>query len=186
MGMSRENKKKSSTRMYDLSVLRDLRKRAGLTLEEIYRRSGIAPAVLSRIERNRALPGMGTLYQLARVFSMTATDLLALAEQRSSHLTREERYRRSGFSFRKITYGNVTLFHATATAGTRLTHPEVHHNEYEICWVIKGGVTIFLPSETHPLKAGSSIQFDAVLEHTYEVTEDCELWIVHVRKGMRF
>ncbi len=184
--MQTAKEKNPGVPMYDLSVVRDLRKRDGLTLEDVYRRSGVAPAVLSRLERNRASAGIKTLYLIARVFGMTATDLLALAERRTSHLTEEERYRRKGFSFRKIAYGNVTLFHATAPAGTCLTNPEVHRNEYEICWLLKGQMTVKLPGECHPLKSGQSIQFDAALEHTYEVVEDCEVWITHVRKGMRF
>ena len=172
--------------MYDFGVLRELRKREGLTLDAIQSRSGVTPAVLSRIERNMTQPELDTLYRLARVFGMTATDLLALAEQRSSHTTQEEGYENSGFSFRKVTYGNLTVFHASALGGAHLSHPEVHHNEHELCWVLRGSLRLVLPNEQHVLGAGQAIQFDAVLEHTYEVIEDLEMVITHIRKGMRY
>jgi len=172
--------------MYDFGVLRELRKRAGLTLDVIQARSGVTPAVLSRIERNKAKPELDTLYRLARVFGMTATDVLALAEQASAHTTTEERYGHAGFQFRKVTYGNATVFHARASCGTHVSNPEVHHNEYELCWVLEGTVRLTLPHEQHVLTAGQAIQFDAVLEHTYEVVEDLEMVITHIRKGMRY
>ncbi len=172
--------------MYDMSVLRELRKRDALTLDDVHRRSGISPAVLSRIERNKAVPELDTLYRIARVFGMTATDLLAIAEQRTAHTTSEESYRHSGFTFRKVTYGNLTVFHVQAAKGARLSNPEIHHNEYELCWVLQGAIHLQLPAENQPLQAGQAIQFDAVLPHAYSVDADCNLMIIHVRKGMRF
>ncbi len=172
--------------MYDFGILRELRKREGLTLDEIQVRSGVTPAVLSRIERNMARPELDTLYRLARVFGMTATDLLALAEERSSHTTTEESYERRGFCFRKVTYGNLTMFHASAKAGGQVSTPEVHHNEYELFWVLRGAVRLILPNEKHVLKAGQAIQFDAVLAHSYEVIEDSDMVMTHIRKGMRY
>lgn len=172
--------------IYDFSVIRELRKRAGMTLDAIQHRSGITPAVLSRIERNVTTPELETLYRLARVFGMTATDLLSIAEQRSSHTTQEENYRKGGFRFRKVTYGNLTVFQVCAVAGTQLSNPESHHNEYELCWILKGLLCLVLPNETHLLTAGQAIQFDAVLAHTYDVREDTEMMITHIRKGMRF
>ncbi len=172
--------------MYDFGIVRELRKREGLTLDEIQVRSGVTPAVLSRIERNMARPELDTLYRLARVFGMTATDLLSLAEQRSSHTTAEECYERVGFAFRKVTYGNLTVFHASAKAGGQVSTPEVHHNEYELFWVLHGVVRLILPNEQHVLKKGQAIQFDAMLEHSYEVLEDSKMVMTHIRKGKRY
>lgn len=178
--------KESLASMYDMSVIRELRKRDGLTLEIVHQRSGISPAVLSRIERNVANPELETLYRVARVFGMTATDLLALAEQRSAHTTREESYRKNGFAFRKITYGKISLFYGTATQGAHISNPEIHHNEYEVCWVLEGRLLVSLPGESHALNPGEAMQFDAVLEHTYKALEDSQIMLAHVKKGMRF
>jgi transcriptional regulator with XRE-family HTH domain len=180
------SKTSTDAAMYDLSVIRDLRKRNGLTLDDVQSRCGITPAVLSRIERNMVTPELETLYRLARVFGMTATDLLSLAEQRSAHTTVEETYANNGFSFRKITYGNISLFHGHAVKGAHISSPEIHHNEYEICWVLRGRLQVTLPGESHPLGAGEAMQFDAVLEHTYEALDESEVLIAHVKKGMRF
>ena len=172
--------------MYDFSVIRTLRKREALTIQQVSDRSGISTAVISKLERNQSRAELDTLFKLARVFGMTATDLLSLSENRTAQRQDEVDYTSSGFHFRRITYGNLSAFHGTAPKGTRHSKPEVHHDDYEICWVLKGTVSIQLPHETHQLTPGKSIQFDAVLEHTYEVHEDCEVIITHLKKEKRF
>ena len=47
-------------------------------------------------------------------------------------------------------------------------------------------IAVTLPSESYELSAGQSLQFDALLEHTYEALTDCELLILHIRKENRF
>ena len=70
--------------------------------------------------------------------------------------------------------------------GSRVSRPKIHRDDYELCWVLSGALEITLPSERHELAAGQSLQFDALLEHTYLALEDCELLILHIRKEKRF
>lgn len=172
--------------MFDFTVVRELRKREGLTLGDVSRRCGISVPVLSRLERNQSSAEIETLFKLSRVFGMNAADLLALAESRSAHHANETRHRSGGFDFREVRYGNGLCLHATAKKGSTLSRPEIHGDDYEICWVLKGRLRIQLPHEVHDLTTGRAIQFDAILEHTYEALADCELVIVHMRKGKRF
>ena len=68
----------------------------------------------------------------------------------------------------------------------RQHRPRVHHDDHEICWVLKGRLRITLPQEIRELREGQSIQFDAIQEHTYEALEDCQFMIVHIRKDKRY
>ncbi len=172
--------------MFDFSILRELRKREGLTLEEVGARSGLSIAVISRLERNQTSAELETLYKLGRVFGMSASDLLGLAESRLAHRKGEERYRSDGFQFRTIRYANLACFFGEAKAGARIRKPEIHHDDHETCWVISGRVRVTLPHETVELAAGDSLQFDAIQEHTYEALVDSQLILVHVKKGMRY
>lgn len=170
----------------DFSIVRDLRKREGLTLEELSRRCGLSVSVLSKLERNQNLVELETLYRLARAFDLSASDLLALAESVSAHRKTAERYRSGPFDFEKVAFQGIDCFHATARSGESLSHPEAHGDEFEICWVLRGRVRISLPRETHELSAGEALKFDAILEHTYEILDDAELTIVHLTKPHRF
>ena len=172
--------------MYDFSVLRDLRKHASLSIGAVSEVSGISPSVISKLERNKTSAELSTLFRLGRVFGMTTQDLIALAESRTAHLTRATPHVAGGFVFKEILYGNVRLLFAEAQKGAQVSRPEIHRDDYEICWVLKGAVRFTLPHEKHTIKAGNAIQFNAALQHTYEALADCQIVIAHVRKAKRF
>lgn len=171
---------------FDFSIVRQLRKREGLTLEELSQRSGLSISVLSKLERNQNLVELETLYRLARAFRLSASDLLSLAESVSAHPKPVERYRSGPFHFEKLSYQGIDCFHAIATAGGTLNKPEAHGDEFEICWVRAGRIRITLSHEHHELGPGEALKFDAALEHTYEILEDAELTIIHITKSHRF
>ena len=170
----------------DFSVVRDLRKRAGMTLEEVSRKSGISIAGLSKLERNQNMIELDTLYRLARVFSLSATDLLNLAESCSARCKDAEVYQSGPFNFEKVGFNGIDCFHARAKQGGELSKPEAHGDELEICWLLSGSIRITLPREEHILKPGQALKFDAALAHSYEILEDSEITILHLEKTHRF
>ena len=172
--------------MYDFSCFRALRQREGLTIGEVSQRSGISAAVISKLERNQTAAELTTLFRLARVFGVRAADLLALAESRTAQRAVAKKHVSGQFVFQEIAYGNVQLLFGEASQGAHVSRPEIHQDNYEICWVLQGRVRFKLPREQHILNAGEAIQFDALLHHTYEALADCRLIILHLRKGNRF
>ena len=167
-------------------ILRDLRKREHLSIAELSEKSGVSASVISKLERNQSSAEMDTLYRIARVSGMTLSDLISLAENQTAHLVREEKYKSGDFLFRRVSYGNLRAMHAFARKGSRLSKPELHRDDYELLWILRGSLKITLPNESYQLTQGMSIQFDALLSHSYEICEDCELVIFHIRKGKRF
>ena len=173
-------------KIYDFSILRELRKREGLSIAEFSENSGVSASVISKLERNQSVAELETIFRLARVLGLTASDLIALAENRTAHLARSKKYKNEGFSFESVNYGNMRCIRGTAPAGSKISKPRMHRDDYELCWVLKGHLVFYLPNEKHELRAGESIQFDAMLAHTYEALEDCEIILVHMRKNKRF
>ena len=174
------------SRMYDFSVLRDFRKRLGLSLQTVSERSGVSVSVISKLERNQSVAELETLYRLARVFDLTTSDLLAFIEERSATKTRAAVHQSDGFRFEEIKYDNIRCLYGRGKQGSKVSRPKIHQDDYEVCWILKGHLRFFLPNEVRELKAGDAIQFDALLEHTYEAIEDSELLIIHLKKGKRF
>lgn len=170
----------------DFSVVRDLRKRAGMTLEHVSKKSGVSIAGLSKLERNQNMIELDTLYRLARVFGLSATDLLNLAESCSATLKNAESYTSGPFNFQKVSFKGMDCFYATAEKGGELSKPEAHGDEFEICWLISGRICITLPRETHTLEPGQALKFDAALHHKYEILERSEIHILHIEKTHRF
>jgi len=170
----------------DFSIVRTLRKKNGLTLEEVSNQSGISAAAISKLERNQHMMEIETLYRLSRVFGLSASDLLNLAESCSAHTKNSEKYTSGPFEFEQVGFKGIDCFYAKAKTGSSLTKPEAHGDEYEICWVHQGKIQITLPKEQHTLLSGQALKFDAVLEHSYEILEDSELSIIHLEKTHRF
>ena len=175
-----------ANQMYDFSVLRDLRKRSDLTIAQVSECSRISSAVISKLERNQTKADIDTLFRLGRAFGMTAAEVLTLAESRLAHRKEASAYEVNGFSFRRVDYANVRCLIGTAEAGAVLSRPEVHRDDNEVCWVLKGALRVNLPHERHVLGPGEALQFDAIFEHGYEVVEDCEIVLIHVVKGKRY
>ncbi len=176
----------SAKEMYDFSILRALRRKEGLSIQDVSDASGVSVSVISKLERNRTSAELETVYKLAQVFGMNPSDLLSLAESQIAHRKRAGRRRTGGFSFSEINYGNIRCLHGNAKAGSSVSRPKIHKDDYELCWVLKGKLLFHLPNEKLNLLKGESIQFDALLEHTYEAVEDCEIIILHIKKPNRF
>jgi transcriptional regulator with XRE-family HTH domain len=174
---------RDKNRTYDFSILRSLRKAQGFTIADIAQSSGISTAVISRIERNQAVPELDTLSRLGKAFGISATDLLGLAEFRTAQVTHSQHYVSGGFQFQHINFMNIQCFLGSAMAGGAVNRPEVHHNDHEIVWVLQGSIEMILNEERHVLKEGDAMQFDAVLSHTYKALSDCRILTMHIRKG---
>lgn len=171
--------------MYDFSVLRSLRKREDLSIQDVSDRSGVSVSVISKLERNQCVAELETLYRLARVFDLNPSDLLAFIENRSAQVANSSTHRSDGFEFSEIKYDNIRCLYGKGKRGSKVSRPRIHQDDHEVCWVLKGHLRFFLPNETRDLRSGDAIQFDALLEHTYEALKDSELMIVHTKKGRR-
>jgi transcriptional regulator with XRE-family HTH domain len=154
---------------FDFSVIRHLRHRHDLTIAQLSEASGVSTAVISKLERNHH-----------------TADVLALAESPFAHRTEEQSYRSGKFQFRQVRYANIVGLLGEAPAGAVVNRPEIHHDDHEVCWVISGRIHLTLPHEVCDLGPGQSIQFDAVLEHTYAAIEDSRFIILHLRKDKRY
>ncbi len=67
-------------------MLREARKRAGLTQRELARRAGTAQSVVARIERNQSSPTWETLLELIRAAGFELNCELTLAAASDSHM----------------------------------------------------------------------------------------------------
>ncbi|MCP3967851.1 MAG: helix-turn-helix domain-containing protein [Lentisphaerae bacterium] len=173
-------------RIYDFTILRELRKRDGMNIADLSEKSGVSASVISKLERNQTVCELETVFRLAKVFGLTASDLIALCEDRTAQTAASKPYTSGDFRFERVVYGNLRAMYGRAKAGAKVHKPELHRNDYEMCWVLKRRLQFYLPKEKYELKAGESIQFDALLEHSYEALEDCEIVLLHLRKDKRF
>jgi len=175
-----------TTLKFDFRVLRRLRDQHDMTLADLSKASGVSVAVISKLERNQQSAELDTLYRLSRAFGLSATDLLGLTESPLAHRSSEKTHRADDFKFRQVKYANVVALLGSAPAGAKVSRPEIHHDDTEVCWVTDGKIRLSLPHEQCVLAAGESIQFDAIQQHTYEALADSQFIILHLRKDKRY
>jgi quercetin dioxygenase-like cupin family protein len=118
--------------------------------------------------------------------SVSATELVSLAEPRTRETRKAETYKADGFSFKRVRFNNASVLSVSAPAGRRLSRPEIHEDDYEVVFVLKGQIRLSTALGDFSLKAGEAMQFDAVFAHSYEVLKDCELTVLHLKKEKRF
>ena len=65
---------------FDFSIIRNLRKKWGITAEELARRANLTRATVAKIEGSDGNPTIETIEALSSVFQLTSSQLIRLAE----------------------------------------------------------------------------------------------------------
>ena len=170
---------------FDFRILRELRQRDQLTIREVAERSGVSAAVISRLERNQCEATLDTLSNLARVFSLSTTDLIALAETPLAARFSERRHQGDGFQLRRVRAGDLTCFLAKAMEGTRYAHPGGPQGESILCWVLEGAIRLTLPTQATLLRAGQAVRFETGQGYAFEALEEARLILAATREPQR-
>ena len=174
--MASDSSSKNGT---DFSILRHLRKNTGLTIEQLAEKSGVSFAVISKLERNMSNPSLDTLRNLASALNLTTSRLISLVEPVQAIVKQAKSHTTGDFIFELTELNGLVVSIGHAKKGSVLFHPERNTKEREICSVLNGMIKITYFNQTHILKKGDSIQFDAYFNHSYEVLEDCEILLIH-------
>jgi len=149
--------------------LRELRRRATLTLEAAARAASLSPAHLSRLETGQRQPSLPMLLSLARVYGTTVAELLgetvpdrdAVVRGAAMEPTRAGgwTYRQAGAQGRGMQALRVHVPH-----GAQGDIVRVHPGE-EWLYVLTGRLRLSLGDATHTLLPGDSAHFDSLTPH---------------------
>ncbi|MEW6041987.1 MAG: XRE family transcriptional regulator, partial [Elusimicrobiota bacterium] len=171
---------------YNFSILRQLRKRAEITIDDLAEKSGISFAVISKLERNIGNPELRTIAKVARALEISATDFISMAETIPPKRVKFRKYKSGDFYFCNAEFNNAKVLFGSAKKGGCVKKPEKHEDEFEVCMALEGKIKITMLDHFYVLNKGESIQFNALFEHEYKALEDCKVVIVHVRKEKSF
>ncbi|MBG0850970.1 helix-turn-helix domain-containing protein [Streptomyces spinoverrucosus] len=149
--------------------LRDLRRRASLTLEAAARAAGLSPAHLSRLETGQRQPSLPMLLALARIYGTTVSELLGETVADRDAVVRAADMEPTGA-------GGWTYWQAGAP-GRGMQALRVHvpyasqgdivrlHPGEEWLYVLKGRLRLRLGDAEHRLGPGDSAHFDSLTPH---------------------
>ncbi|MFC9462677.1 helix-turn-helix domain-containing protein [Streptomyces sp. NPDC056637] len=165
--------------------LRELRRRAALTLEAAARAAGLSPAHLSRLETGRRQPSLPMLLALARTYGTTVSELLGEtpadrdAVVRSGAMEPTEAggwiYRQAGAPGR-----GMQALRVHVPFGAQGDIVRVHPGE-EWLYVLEGRLRLRLGDTAYALAPGDSAHFDSLTPHRIAAADrdGAELLFVH-------
>lgn len=157
--------------------VRELRKRASLSLRAMAERSGLSLNAISRIERGESSPTVSSLIRLAAVLGVHVADFFTTGPERSTILVRRgERLRSRGVGMLMESLGvglpgqMLEPFLMTIDAGAEEIEEAYVHPGEEFVYCIQGEVEYQVEDEWYWLQAGDSLLFLAKQPHRYRNT----------------
>ncbi|MFD3807164.1 helix-turn-helix domain-containing protein [Streptomyces sp. NPDC058611] len=166
--------------------LRELRRRAGLTLEAAAARARLSPAHLSRLETGRRQPSLPLLLGLARTYGTTVSELLGETPAVADPIVRAGApgareadgwtYWQAGGSGRGMQALRVHVPYARGREDLVRVHPGE-----EWLYVLKGRLRLHLGEAEHLLEPGDSAHFDSLTPHRIAAAgpDGADLLFVH-------
>ena len=177
--------------------IRDLRDIAGLSTDEVAKRTGIQLAEYEAYETGTRDFSFSHLFNIADVLSVDISDLLT-GESPKLHgyiLTRDGQglkfNRREQYVYHHLAYNFrdklAEPFIVTVSQDEPGTEKQAHsHEGQEFDYVLQGKLKINLGGNELYLQAGDSIYYDSALPHVmYALEGDCRFIAVVVKEGAK-
>ncbi|MFJ4807784.1 helix-turn-helix domain-containing protein [Streptomyces longwoodensis] len=165
--------------------LRNLRRRAGLTLEAAARSAGLSPAHLSRLETGQRQPSLPTLLALARIYGTTVAELLGESVADRDAVVRAgdmEPTRAGGWTYWQAGAAGrgMQALRVHVPYGSQGDIVRVHPGE-EWLHVLRGRLRLRLGDSAHLLGPGDGAHFDSLTPHRLaaEDPDGVDLLFVH-------
>jgi transcriptional regulator with XRE-family HTH domain len=161
--------------------IRALRLKKKMGLVELGQHTGLSPALLSKIERDRMFPTLPTLLRIALVFSVGLEYFFAGAREKPlvAVVRKAERVRlpdkpgarQVAYRFESLDYPATErrfdsyyaeFFPVPASGLVPHAHPGV-----EFIYALAGTLSVHIEGEEYALEAGDSMYFDSSVPHGY-------------------
>lgn len=159
--------------------IRSLRLKKKMGLVELGKHTGLSPALLSKIERDRLFPTLPTLLRIALVFSVDLAFFFAGAREKpvaavvrkgDRERLPERAGRDSAFTFESLDYPvserRFNTYYAEFLPVSRAAVRLHAHSGVELIYILQGTLSVHMGGE-YTLESGDSMYFDASVPHGY-------------------
>lgn len=153
--------------------IRDLRRKANLTLQTLADQAGISVGFLSQVERDKATPSLGTLASLAATLGVEV-DVFIATPKPSDSVTREGERPRFALADSSLSYEHISTTLPGGTISSLIVHiPEGYESEVtahvgeELILVLEGTVRQSLDGTQFVLHPGDSLHFMGDTPHAF-------------------
>lgn len=146
-----------------------LRRERGWTLAVVGHQVGLSTTQLSRMESGGRQSSVGTLIELARVFGVTLSELVAEEPTPAFHLVRAEEHvpHKSANGTMTPLSGNYPGIDVILlTIPPSVTAPIAHHSGEEWLYILDGSVEVTVGNGTVHLDTGDALRFPSLNAHS--------------------
>lgn len=178
--------------VYNFRVIRLLRRRFNLTLEQLAERTGLTYATVAALETNKTSPSLKTLDAVANALEISTSRLLGLAENRlvqrrlallEESITEDDQLECQQCRIARYAQGKMIRISADVNDLVRSTR--LHEDVFEMCYVLSGSVELTIEKQCYTLNENDTILFDGLLNHSYTQKIKGEYITVHIPKDDR-
>ena len=165
--------------------LRELRRRRGLTVEQLAAAAGLTKGFVSQLERDATAPSLSSLARLCAALDVRLAEVFDQPDGNVGLVRRGERPRApwqpDHFLLSPVSESRLQAIEGVvppgAGAGDELyTFP----GEAEFVYVVRGALSLTVGDETYQLEAGDAVTYPLRTPHTWRNPSDEEavvLWI---------
>ena len=159
-------------------TVRLLRQRAGLSIQEVAKRTGLSTGMISQLERALATPSVRTLRQLSIALDVPISYFFEEHAQPDpqSYIVRKAsrrllRLTASGVVKEALTpdgKGEMELYELTLNPGGSSGTDFLKHTGEKAGYVLAGSLRLWLDHEAHILETGDSFRFPSLVPHMFD------------------
>jgi transcriptional regulator with XRE-family HTH domain len=161
-----------------------LRTEKGMTLAVLGDKVNLSTSYLSQIERDRTNPSLTTLMNIAKVLNVEPRYFFESGDNNTLVLRTDQASQPEILGPAMVRYplspkdsdNTLQVCRVVIQPHSPLEEFGLYSGE-EMCFVLSGELTVVVGDETHVLKAGDSIHYDALLLHNWfnQSDQPCEL-----------
>ena len=158
--------------------IRDLRRKANMTLQTLADQAGISVGFLSQVERDKATPSLGTLANLAATLGVNVDTFISTPKPADS-VTRQGERPRFALADSSLSYEHISTVLPGGTLSSLIIHiPAGYASEVtahvgeELIIVLEGTVRQTLDETHFVLRPGDSLHFMGDTPHAFENVGD--------------
>src|SRR5215813_1312614 len=166
--------------------VRALRLRRSMGLTQLGHRTGLSPALLSKIENGKLVPTISTLLRIATVFEVTLEHffqnehrrrVISITRKDDRDSSSERRFTcEEGFDLARLDLGTgerkFQPYMAEFLPSPEAAYRPHMHQGFEFLYVVSGKLRMIVGGDEHELSAGDSIYFDSNLRHGYRCVSE--------------
>jgi len=154
--------------------MKSLRVERGMTLAELAEHVKLSTSYLSQIERDRLIPSLSTLMEIAEELEIEPRYFFESGDD-TTLVRKASEVIQPDLSYPEMTCFPLSVKDASNTLQvSRVELPPnsglLEFDPYtgeEMCFVVSGEITVNVGYETHTLRVGDSIHYDALLLHSW-------------------